>query len=141
MRHVVPTLAFFAALSGSWVQAAPPVFAPARTFTTGALSGAVIPGDFNGDGKTDFFAVNFTTASVFLGQGDGNFNPVTAPALSANASIGLAIKLNADNLVDVVVSNFGGSNVFVMIGKGYITGNSIVFELPPPGDGLLTTTW
>ena len=30
---------------------------------------------------------------------------------------------------------------FVMIGKGYITGNSIVFELPPPGDGLLTTTW
>ena len=108
------------------VAGATPTFAPARNLPTNTLSGAVIVGDFNGDGKADLFAVNFTTASMFLGIGDGTFTQIAAPVLSANASLGVTGDFNGDGKLDIVVDNFGASNVFVLLGRGDGTFNPAV---------------
>ncbi len=59
-------------------------------------------GDFNNDGKLDFFSADSTFGSTYLGNGDGTFQGPLAPAESSNAAIG---DVNRDGNLDVVLSN------------------------------------
>lgn len=89
----------------------------------GAFSFAV--GDFNSDGKTDVIANYFTSrhfnqteTDLFLGNGDGTFQPKKIIALPGgpfyNAEGGLVpADFNSDGLLDLLLIEPGAFNVFV----------------------------
>jgi hypothetical protein len=88
---------------------------------TGAGSNSLTAGDFNADGKIDLVTTNYASnsASVFLGNGAGDFTlPRTFSAGNAPGSA-TAADVNADGKLDLVVTNgsFGGA-VSVLLGKG-----------------------
>jgi hypothetical protein len=110
----------------AWV---PPVrFTPSidtgRTYATGTAPRAVITGDFNGDGKDDMVTANTTninSLSLFLGNGDGSFQPArNFNSGNANPFHLAAADLNGDNKLDLVVANRYNytANVSILLGNG-----------------------
>ena len=88
---------------------------------TGAGSNSLTAADFNADGKIDLVTTNYmsNSASVFLGNGAGDFTlPRTFSAGNAPGSA-TAADVNADGKLDLVVTNgsFAGA-VSVLLGKG-----------------------
>jgi len=73
-------------------------------------------GDFNGDSKQDFVTANGTTSvSVFLGNGNGTFQPgvnYTTPSGAFSVAVG---DFNGDGKMDLVVANFYSANVSVLL--------------------------
>ncbi len=80
----------------------------------------VMPGDFNGDGKSDLIATNINnnTLSLMLGNGDGTFQtPQTVAA--ATGPIWLTPgDVNGDGKLDVVVAEYSNNRVGVLLGNG-----------------------
>jgi len=97
---------------------APPVFYPVEP---GASPTAVAIGDFNRDGKLDIAVTNATgisCVSVFLGKGDGTFNPAANYPASIN-SYGLVIgDFNGDGWQDIASLSYSIPGVLVLIGNG-----------------------
>jgi len=106
------------------------------TFQMGAASGAgQVPvaaavGDFNRDGKLDLAVVNQTctslpcspgSVSIFLGNGDGTFQP-RADYAAGNIPVAVAVAdFNSDGIPDLAVVNngFGFSNsISILLGRG-----------------------
>jgi RHS repeat-associated protein len=81
----------------------------------------IVPGDFNGDGKTDFL-VNTNAASnawqVYLGYGeDGDFSYAGAiPSSTADWRAPTLGDFNGDGLTDIIIDN--GSAWYVYLSKG-----------------------
>ncbi len=108
--------------------------------TTGA-DGILTTGDFNGDGKLDFVAVNGQTThtlTTFLGNGNGTFRAL-APVTFSDTGNGIggtyASRIytgdfNQDGKLDVLVFTTG---------NGYLTTESTVWELDGNGDGTFQT--
>jgi hypothetical protein len=99
----------------------PPVFYPVGQ---GATSVAV--GDLRRNGINDLVVTNGddNTVSVLLGNGNGTFQPAVNYSMSNNpqvanfpGSVTLASVRNNGRL-DIVMSNFGTSNVTVLLGNG-----------------------
>jgi hypothetical protein len=99
----------------------PPSFAPAINFGAAIHLYSVAACDFNGDGKLDLVVANSSSNSVavFLGNGDGSFQPVV------NYSAGFAAvgDFNGDGKLDLAVVNLdaGGptnGSVSVLLGNG-----------------------
>jgi len=110
----------------------------AQRYTAGAAPNAVATGDFNGDGKQDVVVANGGDTSrsnpggmsVFLGKGDGTFQPAIAVNAGKNP-ISVAVgDFNGDGKLDLVVADSGDRpNGVVSVLLGNEDGT---FQLPLP---------
>jgi hypothetical protein len=91
--------------------------------------GWVTVADVNGDDKPDLvvaadydFAQNISGAAVFLGNGDGTFQDAQYfPGDSYATSHVVVGDFNGDGKKDLVLTNFAGDNVLVMLNTGVIS--------------------
>jgi uncharacterized protein (TIGR03437 family) len=108
---------------------------PAYRVGTGMNTVAVA--DFNGDGKPDIAAAS-GSLWILMSSGGGNFKtPVSISLGSGVSADGLAVgDLNGDGKPDLVVGDFNGSGVYVLLGNGDGT-----FQTPVryPVGGIVTS--
>jgi Bacterial Ig-like domain (group 3)/FG-GAP-like repeat len=95
-------------------------------FTPTQLGGAcvcipvfVVTGDFNGDGKPDFILYLYNYLALYLGNGEGTFQPSNL-APTFNDVVGLiTADFNGDGILDLaLVSENPTSTVSVLLGNG-----------------------
>jgi FG-GAP-like repeat/Bacterial Ig-like domain (group 3) len=105
---------------------------------SGFVPTSVVVGDFNGDGKQDMAVLSATgggtsgtagSVDVFLGKGNGTFNPyvnyLVAPTASNSGSRILTTgDFNRDGYVDLVATNATLNTVAVLLGNGDGTFNA-----------------
>jgi hypothetical protein len=103
-------------------------FQPQVTYAVGLPTLSLVAGDFNGDGKLDLAVADSvpptfaSEVSVFLGNGDGTFQPrVTYPAGSFRALSLVAGDFTGSGRTDFAVGNYGfpgPGSVSVLRGNG-----------------------
>jgi cysteine-rich repeat protein len=76
--------------------------------------------DLNRDGLLDMIVANqgSNNLSVFLGQGDGFFEPPTTVGTGDEPNEVTVVDLNKDNLLDLAIPNGGSGNISIFLGNG-----------------------
>jgi len=96
----------------------------------------IATGDFNGDGNLDFAVAavsNNTQISVFLGDGNGTFQPPTSYQVGSGPISVLTGDFNGDGKLDLAVANNGSNSVSILLGNGDGTfQTSVTYNLPEP---------
>jgi hypothetical protein len=77
----------------------------------------LVVADFNGDGIPDFAAADYEDVAIFLGQGDGNFQPPSIVKTGFPAYSLAAGDFNNDGKVDLTYAG-SGDVVGVLLGNG-----------------------
>jgi hypothetical protein len=96
------------------------------SYAVGQSPGSVAVGDFQGNGITDLVVTNAddNTVSVLLGNGNGTFQPAVNYSISNNKHVAnfpgfvTVASLRGNGRLDIVMTNFGTSNVTVLLGNG-----------------------
>jgi predicted nucleotidyltransferase len=100
------------------------------TYPTGIYPLSVAVGDFNNDSRLDIVVANRDddTVSVFLGYGNGSFSSQKMfPTGPKSQPYSVAVNdLNNDNLLDIVVVNYGTHTLGILLGNGNGTFADIV---------------
>jgi len=98
-------------------------FAAQSLLVAGNWPTSVALGDLDGDGDLDIVSANSDddTVSLLLGNGDGTFTAQSTFPVGSVGSCPFCVALgdlDGDGNLDVVVANYGGGNVSVLLGNG-----------------------
>jgi hypothetical protein len=95
-------------------------FKPLQPVPVGSNPTTVTSADFNGDGKGDLAAQNFSSnsVSVRLGNGDGSFQAKPDVTVGSGPTSVTSADFNGDGKADLAVSNQNSRNVSVSLGSG-----------------------
>jgi hypothetical protein len=118
-------------------------FQTAVTYDSGGSSAqSVAVADVNGDGKPDIVAANYCasgencnngTAGVLLGNGDGTFQTAVTVGSGGSYPDSVAVAdVNGDGKPDIVMANFGSSNVGVLINTSNVATTTALVSSPDP---------
>jgi len=96
--------------------------------TTGSPIPSAVTGDLNGDGKPDLVVASGSEIAIFLGNGDGSFQPTVDYAAGPDSSDVLLADVNGDGRLDLAVpasgclpfscSTTAPSTLFLALGVG-----------------------
>jgi len=95
----------------------------------------VAVGDFNGDGNLDLAVANegegYSSVSILLGDGTGNFNLYSSVAVGDDP-VSLAVgDFNGDGKLDLAVASLYSNTLTILLGDG--TGNFTPYSFPSAG--------
>jgi|GEM_PF-7006713 len=79
-------------------------FQSTASLNMGTATRAMAVGDFNKDGTTDLAVTSGSTLSLYVGNGNGTFQPPTNYQVAAATDLSIA-DLNGDGLLDVALNN------------------------------------
>ena len=93
---------------------------PFAPLASGAGTASVAVGDLNGDGIPDIVTANRIddTVSVFLGTGDGTFQPPRTDAIGQRVWRVTLADVNNDGKLDILTANKGANTISVLLGNG-----------------------
>jgi len=101
-------------------------FTPAPSSPVGGVArpAFMAVGDFNTDGRPDLAVANygglgtFTTLTILLGQGGGQFSPAPGSPVTVGTGPGsvAVADFNADGFPDLAVANVNSNNVTILLG-------------------------
>jgi hypothetical protein len=118
-------------------------FQPAVLYNTNQYyPTGVAVADFNDDGKPDLSVSNYcsgptticgpATVSIFLGNGDGTFQPSMTYSTRGKDAVGLTVAdFNGDGILDIAAPNYDTDNVAMLLGVGdgtFQKANAISFK-------------
>ncbi len=96
-----------------------PAFLTPVGIAAGASEGAVVIGDFNGDGKQDIAVSNVNNfITVALGNGNGTFQAPIVSATTAGSWAMVAGDFNHDGKLDLAANSIGGTSIDILMGNG-----------------------
>ncbi len=98
-------------------------FQPQVTYAVGSEPGAIVAGDFNGDGHLDLVVANERsigpgTVSILLGNGDGTFQPQVTYTIGFEPGGMVADDFNGDGHLDLVIESPAISGFEILLGNG-----------------------
>lgn len=110
-------------------------FAEQRQFGVGLRPVSVTIGDFNGDERLDIVTANSNgdsqlngvgDLSLLLGNGDGSFAPQRKYGLGRGTTSVTRGDVNRDGRLDLIATNYNGSNISVLINQSEATGSPLI---------------
>jgi hypothetical protein len=115
-------------------------FRPAVLYPTDFADGAgpMVVGDFTGNGIDDIivFSKNEAKGEIFLGNGNGTFQPGTEFATGENTYAAEAVDLNGNGTLDLITTGTNGGAVYVQMGNGNGTfGPAVPYMVMQPTAG------
>ena len=89
-----------------------------KSLTAATETGAILVGDFNGDGIADL-ALNDNPLVIYLGNGDGTYTEAPVPPLQG-PTVGPMVlgDFNGDGILDIAVATYAANGVSILLGNG-----------------------